>query len=410
MKRPAPGRSEPAPLRIAYLFQQFPLATETFAVSDIAALLEQGHQVTVYTVKRRRRDEDALLEMLGVPEQVRIMRPTWSGARTWPAALFRQASCAAMLAREILRNAPSAPVTALQALLCIPRILEIADDVKRADHDVVHAFWARHVGLVLPAMRERKLRALRSAFVGAYDLVADDFLVRMTLDSARVIFSHAEVNRDYVKGRAPQSAEIEIVRRGIPLQTLADETVRAPFSWITASSLIRPKNVEGVIRAFAKARAAEPRLSLQIFGQGPDRQRSEGIARELGCSDAVRFEGHVSRGQLFMRMQRASLFLLLSKGKWERLPNVVKEALWAGCAALSSNSEGIDELIPDRSIGHVVDPDDPAALDEAIRAILAETEDQAEERRRRARLHVAEHFSSEASMRSYVAAWRSCGA
>jgi len=241
--------------------------------------------------------------------------------------------------------------------------------------------------------------------VGAYDLVEDDFLVDATLAAAEAVFSHAAVNRPYVERKKHPSARIEIVSRGIPLPALKKDAVRDPFRWVTASSLIRPKNVEAVLKAFAFAREREAGLILDIFGDGPDCSRLESIASELGCSESVRFRGHVRRQDLFAELEEASVFLLLSKGKWERLPNVLKEALWAGCSVISSNTPGIEEMIPDPTIGHVVDPDDPAAITRAINEVLDQSDAERAASRRAARAHIAEHFSSESSMRRYAEAW-----
>lgn len=393
------------PLRIAYLLQQFPLPTQTFAISDIAALLAQGHEVAVFTMKWPRRGEQELLKRYGVPEGLPIDRPGWAGVGAWPMLIWRWRGSLPVVFRAIAKGAAKSPLTALQALLCIPRILEIADRAVRSDYDVVHSFWSRHSGLVLPVLKARHARVLRSAFAGAYDLVADDFLVDATLGAADLAFSHADVNRAYLEQKADPS-NVAIIRRGIPLPELSTGQERDPFLWMTASSLIPPKNVEGVIRAFASARERQRTLRLRIFGEGPDRSRLEGIAHELGSADAVTFCGHVARAQLFSEMRHASVFLLLSKGEWERLPNVLKEALWAGCAVISSNSPGIEELIPDESIGQVVDPNDPKAVTRAVAAVLGYSREEATEQRDSARAHVAEHFSSDEAMRRYADAWR----
>lgn len=402
----AAGRAAQPRLDIAYLLQQFPIPSQTFAVSDIAALCAQGHRVTVYTMKRRRRDEDAILELCGVPAGVPIMRPSFAGGTSWPALIWRWRKEAARLSRQIITLGRSSPRTGLQALLCIPRAIEVADQLAKARTDVVHVFWARHIGMVLALLQARGSPAVRSAFVGAYDLVADDFLVDMSLGAAETAFSHAEANRPYLERKAAANAVVDVIRRGIPLHPHGDEAQRGRFRWITASSLIPAKNVEAVIRAFAKARRREPRLTLRVCGDGPDRSRLERLALKLGCSDAVSFAGHISRDALFSELQRAGAFLLLSKQPSERLPNVVKEALWAGCAVVSSNSEGIEEIIPDSGVGYVVDPDDEERLQEILSAILAESPEAAAERRRRARALIAERFSSDSSMRRYVDSWR----
>lgn len=393
-------------LRIAYLLQQFPLATETFAVSDIAALLAEGHEVTVYTLKPPRKDEQRLAERFGVPSQLKIDRPSLAALGSWPKQIWSRRAGVAQLVRQVMPRLRTAPGAAIQALLCIPRLVEIANQVRMDGSDVVHAFWSRHVGLVLPILKAEGAPALRTAFLGAYDLVADDFIADMTVSASNILFSHAKVNRPILERKASPGTQIEIIHRGIPLMPLSQEE-RDPFRIITASALVRSKNVEAVIRSFADARAKDGRLTLSIYGEGPDRQRLEQLALQLGCGDQVRFEGHVARDALFVQMQRAALFLLLTKKASERLPNVLKEALWAGCAVIASPSEGIEELLPDPTLGLIVDPDDTGTLAAALHQRLSEDSSQAADRRQRARAFISENFSSASSMAAYVQAWKS---
>lgn len=392
-------------LRISYLIQQFPIPTETFAVSDVAALIAQGHHVSIYTLKPPRRRENALAQSCRVPAHLPVFRPSWTGARSWPKLIWHRRKQAAWLARHILPHWRSAPVTCLQALLCIPRVIEIADQVSSDGSEVVHAFWSRHVGLVLPLLKMEGVPSLRTAFVGAYDLVADDFILDMTAEAAEILFSHAEANRPFLERKASSQASIEIVHRGIPLMDTVPDGSRDRLRLMTASALVRSKNVEAVIQSFAEARARESGLTLKIYGDGPDRARLERLAQLLDCSASVSFGGHIPRDELFLEMQRASIFLLLSKKSSERLPNVIKEALWAGCAVISSDSEGIEELLPDPGLGLVANPDDTQAIAAALGDLLLESPSDAERRRERARAFVADHYSSAASMRSYVSAW-----
>jgi hypothetical protein len=54
-----------------------------------------------------------------------------------------------------------------------------------------------------------------------------------------------------------------------------------------------------------------------------------------------------------------------------------------------------------------VQPDDTQGIATAIRRLLTESQSVAERRRERARAFIAAHYSSAASMRSYVKAWLS---
>ncbi|MFC7536041.1 glycosyltransferase family 4 protein [Sphingomonas sp. GCM10030256] len=400
------GANNGCGLRISYLFQQFPVPTETFAVSDIAALIAHGHEVSAYTLKLPRRAERDLAHKSGVPPQLAIDRPSWAGALAWPKLLWRRRRDASWLVRQTRPHWRSAPGLCLQTLLCIPRLLEIADRIEREGPDVVHAFWSRHVALVLPLLKAAETPCLRTAFAGAYDLVADDFIFDITLPASEILFSHAEVNRPVLKQKAVPNTPIEIVHRGIPLMDNGAQESRDEFRLITASALVQPKNVEAVIRSFASALAWESRLSLRIYGDGPDRPRLERLVEQLGCSASVSFAGHIRREELFGEMQCASVFMLLSKKPSERLPNVLKEALWAGCAVISSDSEGIEELLPDPGIGNIVDPDDPQAIAAALKAVLSQTPDERQRRRERSRAFISGRFSSAASMSAYDRAWR----
>lgn len=403
------GASDPAAgrgLRISYLFPQFPVRTEVFAVSDIAALRAQGHEVVVHTMKPAPRDLPQRMKTCRVPADLAVLRPRLSTAWTWPALLWRRRRDAASLIRLIAGSARTGPRTAVTALACVPRALEIVEEVRLARSDVVHVFWSRHAALALPLLDGAEPSPALSSFVGAYDLVADDFLVALAMKHSNVVFSHAEANRGFVEARAAARTDVEIVHRGIPLPPIADDSSRDPDLWVTASALVRSKNVEAVLRAFAQARARRPGLKLLVFGAGPDRRRLEGCAAALGCAEAVAFRGHVGREALFDAMRSAAVFLLLSRKPSERLPNVVKEALWAGCAVIVSRSEGIEELVPDAGVGLVVAPDDLASLAAAIDAVLSESEATARRRRQRARGLVAGRFSSERSMERYASAWR----
>jgi glycosyltransferase involved in cell wall biosynthesis len=392
-------------LRIAYLFQQFPIPTETFAVSDIGALIARGHEVTAYTMKFAPPNEEALLQNSAVPGELQVFRPKIAGAMKWPSVMWRWRKEIAWLARRIVVNGRTSPVTCLQALFCIPRLAEIAESICDQKFDVVHAFWSRHVGLTLPLLNRRGAQMLRTTFVGAYDLVADDFITDLVAESADALFSHAEVNRPYLERKARRGASIEIIHRGIPLARNVSSGPRTRFRLVTASALVPCKNVEAVIKCFADARGRFGQLTLDIFGDGPDRPRLVQLAQQLGCSTAVHFNGHIPREALFAQLEKASIFILLSKKPSERLPNVIKEALLAGCAVISSNSEGIEELIPDEGLGLVVNPDDQPAIDTALTRLLGETDAEAEARRKRARSFIASNFSSDASMRRYVEAW-----
>ncbi len=384
-------------LKIAYLLPQFPVATQTFATSDIAALQAEGHDVRVYTMKTR----GGAANLSDVP----VSRTTLRGIVRWPHVLWRMRGPLLPLAWKIMRELDVAPRTAIFALLCLPRAAEIATDIMVRKPDVVHLFWARHPGLVLALLKACEFSGIRSAFAGAYDLVADDFLVDLSLRSADVAFSHSEANRAYLESKVAFGTHVQIVHRGIPLPEIDFQTERDSHLWITASALLPEKNVEAVLRAFVLTRTEIPGLRLSVYGEGPDRARLERWCCANNCAGSVTFQGHASRDELQRHMAQADAFLLLSKKPSERLPNVIKEALWAGCSVISSNSIGIREILNDDRFGFVVDPDDEDAVNQAVRGIVQRDRSEDAARRAAARKLIKESFCATKNMRKYASTW-----
>ncbi len=393
-------------MRVSYLFSQFPLPTEAFAISDIAALRELGHEVVVHTMKWSRRDEAERLQAAEVPHDLAVARASRSLIFVWPFLLLRNARVAGPIVAEILGKLPREPKVAVTALLCLPRALEISDEIARLNSDVVHLFWSRYSALVLRILEFKRAPQIRSAFVGAYDLVADDFLVQCAINAAHCVFTHSKSNESFLSDKIGSDDQVVTIHRGIPLITLDEAEQRDSHTWLTASALVKEKNVDLVIEAFARARTRTEGLQLVICGDGPERKALEQLTENLGCSKAVKFEGHVERSQVFAMTQRAQLFLMLSTKPSERLPNVIKEAMWGGCAIIASQTQGIDELIIDDQLGAVVDPDDTKALDAAIDRAMNERPDDAQARRLRARSLIEDNFSSINAMGRYVDQWR----
>jgi glycosyltransferase involved in cell wall biosynthesis len=96
------------------------------------------------------------------------------------------------------------------------------------------------------------------------------------------------------------------------------------FRVVNAGRLTSVKNQAALIEAIAVLERSNRRVSLTLFGEGPEREAYESLARQLGVAASVRFAGFDSdwsRGA-------ADLFVLASKH--EGLCMVVLEAMHAG--------------------------------------------------------------------------------
>jgi len=117
--------------------------------------------------------------------------------------------------------------------------------------------------------------------------------------------------------------------------------------------------------------AADPRLShvrVVVAGEGPERVALERQAQELGISDRVSFVGAASRARLAALFRDCSVFAFPSRG--EPFGIALLEAMAAGVPPVATAAGGVPEFAADGENALLVQPDDAAALAEAISRVV----------------------------------------
>jgi rhamnosyl/mannosyltransferase len=112
---------------------------------------------------------------------------------------------------------------------------------------------------------------------------------------------------------------------------------------------------------------------LLIGGSGPERERLAAQAARLGVADRVQFLGDVPDADLPALLHAADVFVLPAHLRAEALGLAQIEALAAGLPCVSTElGTGTSFANHHRETGLVVPPGDPAALAEALGALLAD--------------------------------------
>ena len=144
--------------------------------------------------------------------------------------------------------------------------------------------------------------------------------------------------------------------------------------------------------------------SLVILGDGSERDRLQQIVNGYGIDDKVEFKGHVAHDEVFQELTSSDFFLFFSNKESERLPNVVKEAMLAGCIVLVSYTIGIDELVTDKVNGYIVDPANISEINSIITDVVCSRELLCGVSGA-ARDVIINRFNIEDSMRQYIDKW-----
>ena len=147
---------------------------------------------------------------------------------------------------------------------------------------------------------------------------------------------------------------------------------------VTVARLQEHKGMDTVIRALPAILAGAPDVRYAVAGTGPDRERLEQLAQELGVGDRVRFLGGVGDQDLPAFYNLASVYVGASRraGRLgvEGFGISLVEASACGLPVVAANSGGIPDAVRDGETGFLVPPEDPAALAGAISRLLADTE------------------------------------
>ena len=124
------------------------------------------------------------------------------------------------------------------------------------------------------------------------------------------------------------------------------------------------------ITYFLKAarRIMSPDVRFLVVGDGPKRRELEAEAKSLGLEDNIIFAGHRSDVPVVQTLLDIQVFPSL----WEGTPLTVFEALAMGKAVVSTNVDGLGEVLVDGECALVVEPANPDQLADGIQRLLAD--------------------------------------
>jgi glycogen synthase len=155
--------------------------------------------------------------------------------------------------------------------------------------------------------------------------------------------------------------------------------------------LVRDKGFDLAVRAFDAVVRRFPRARLVLAGDGAARPELERLVAELGLSDAVRFVGAVAPDQVPGLLDAASLVVVPSRWN-EPFGLVALEAALMARPVVAARVGGLAEAVEHGKTGLLVEPEDFAALADAMLYVL-ENDEVADQMGATARERARERFS-----------------
>ena len=208
---------------------------------------------------------------------------------------------------------------------------------------------------------------------------------RVLRRSTRVV-ANSRFTAGLVEALGVPSNRISIVHPGFtpppppsPEALAAADRLMAPFSHrlLTIARLEPRKGHDQVIRCLPELLRQFPGLGYVVAGAGPDRQRLETLASELGVAEQVCFAGRVSEDLKSALLSRADIFVMPVREdeagySVEGFGIAYLEAAAMGLPAVAGRSGGVEDAVVQEKTGLLCDGTDTREVCAALADLLAD--------------------------------------
>ncbi|MFQ3661410.1 MAG: glycosyltransferase [Chloroflexaceae bacterium] len=244
------------------------------------------------------------------------------------------------------------------------------------DAVVTMLFWSDVIGRILArrAGIPRLVSSIRARNVNyaPWQLL----LVRATMPLADVVVVNSrQIAAFAVAGEGARPESVVYIPNGVDASLYtqpvsraalrAELGVRADTTLIgSVGRLTYQKGFDVLLQALA--RPGLEAVHLLLAGAGEELERLRILAHSLGIDQRVHFAGYRRDVQQWL----GALDLYVHPSRFEGTPNILLEAMAAGCPIVATNIDGNSEILTDGQHGWLVPHDHPLALADAIRTAL----------------------------------------
>ena len=259
--------------------------------------------------------------------------------------------------------------------------------ISRLDIDVVHTHGTGpgcYGRLVARWMRVPAIHTFHGLHYSGYSPLSRHLYLALERQLARGSHTIINVSRSqHLEGlglRLFRPEQGVVIVNGVDIEgmerVLLESPIRRESLGLTAADVVigcvsrfdPVQRIELLVEALRRLRARFPRLVLVLVGGGGEQQRIRRLVFEGGVSEQVIFTGFLESPA---RIQPV-LDLYVASSRKEGLPPSILEAMAAGLAVVATDVPGHRDVVVPGETGLLVTPEDPAALADAIAALLTD--------------------------------------
>lgn len=211
-------------------------------------------------------------------------------------------------------------------------------------------------------------------------------------------FCRSRELRDFFSEQKLDNLQDEIMYSGGKKANIVVPKDKGRFGIMYAGKLIPQKHVEVIISALAMLQN-EFEFFFEIYGDGPERESLERLAKEKLKGSLYEFKGHVDREEILSAMTYNDYFVMVSENECFGVTYV--EAMVNGCVPIGSKGEGIDGIIVDGVNGFLVKANNVLALKEKLKQCFLASDSEKEDILNRMEMY-SNYYSEMSAGRHYI--------
>ena len=347
-------------IRVAFFYATFPRPTETFVRRELRAFKQIGFNPDLYSIwKGHSKWEGKQVYRFKFARLLSLFFwiPYWSWIR--PGAF-----------KEILTELLAKPCPNLQnwneTFLALAFALVEARDFKVKKYSLIHGIWA-----TMPATATLALSKLIdvpfSMGAHAYDVfrTGGDWLLELKFRNAVFIRTSSQSTVRRIEQIGVLPGKVKLIRRGLASWPVRNNFLLIDNSRLELLSVGRLVEKKGYFHQLQIAASLLERsipFRLRIVGSGPLKKFLLKEINRLGLIENVIVLGSKSQKETREIYLNSDAFIftgiIAKDGDRDGIPNVIPEAMSAGCLILASSHAGASEAFIEDVSGFSLNPKD----------------------------------------------------
>lgn len=368
-------RTGPALRRVVYVVSQFPSLSETFIVREIHALIDEGVDVRILSLKRStesmvQADSAALLDRVRQPPG--LLATAGGALRALVTHPRRVVAATATIVADTWRT----PTVLAKSLGTLMRGLCQLAWLRQFDPQFIHAHWSTYP--TTAAWTLARVMARPFGFTcHAHDVFRNQQLLPRKIADAALAITISRHNVDWLDRNVSTLAprKLKVVHCGVDLRQIPWQADNRTGNRILGVGRLSPeKGFHTLIDALALLRDGGTAFHCTVIGEGPARQDLQAAIERHRLQQHVTLAGAQPQEVVRAALATATVFTLpcqiAANGSRDGIPVALMEAMASGCPVVSCAVSGVPELIGHDVHGLLAEERSAVSLARELRRLL----------------------------------------